>query len=665
MLVSLLPNKNRPSSFQYTVELPDAPEVAGEGKPRRYYKSVGKELVSHPEGIHNLHQNFLHGVSVSGDVPCLGKRSIVDGKPGPYEWQTYKQVLERVTKVGTALVRRGLKREAMVGLFSINNSEWIIAEQACFMYDFITVPLYDTLGAEAIEYIVTSTSTSIVFATSDKAKILVTNAKQLTSLKTIVAMDTPPQELVDQAKASGIELVSIADLESEGAKDPLPKADTLSLDSTATICYTSGTTGLPKGVMISHRNLLSFVAAYIDIAKNGDLIQLGKDDVHISYLPLAHILERIIFTTLLYLGARAGFFQGDTLKLLDDVAELKPTIFPSVPRLYNRIYDKINAGIAAKGGVAAILFNYAFNTKKEYVRKGYLTHSLWDAVVFDKIKQRLGGRVRMCMSGAAPISADVLNFMRVCFGCDFIEGYGQTETTGAVSFTLKTDTSVGHIGIPIPSCMIKLRDVPSMNYTSKDQPNPRGEIMIKGSNCFSGYYKAPDKTAETIVDGWVATGDVGMWDTQGRLKIIDRVKNIFKLAQGEYIAPEKIEIVYNKHSLIAQSFVYGDSLKASLVAIIVPDWETSKPWSTSKGFNHVTINDFCNDANVNKQLLKIIEQHGKENGLKGFENVKAIHLCPDPFTPENGLLSPTFKLKRHEAKKFYQKELDQLYASIE
>jgi long-chain acyl-CoA synthetase len=408
-------------------------------------------------------------------------------------------------------------------LFSINRIEWVVAEQACFHQALITVPLYDTLGPDAIQYIVQSAETATIVATADKAEILVKNASILKHLKNIVVMNDASEELVSSAKAAGFNIYTMAQLEKTGKESPKERR-VINADSIATICYTSGTTGLPKGVLLSHRNILSFVGGYMELAKKGEGYHFSSEDLVLSYLPLAHIFERVIQATMVYHCARIGFYQGDTLKLLDDVCELKPTVFASVPRLYNRIFDKIQAGVKAKGGVAAKLFYTALSAKKAYLKKGYVAHPLYDAIVFSKVKARLGGRVRLLVSGAAPLSGEVIDFMRVCFGAHFQEGYGQSETAAVGSIQILSDLTSGHIGVPAPSCEIKLLDVPSMNYTSKDEPHPRGEILIRGACVFQGYYKAPEKTAETMHGDWIRTGDVGMWDSQGRLRIIDRVK---------------------------------------------------------------------------------------------------------------------------------------------
>ena len=310
------------------------------------------------------------------------------------------------------------------------------------------------------------------------------------------------------------------------------------------IVTNTGTTGLPKGAVLTHKNLLSFAAAANELMKRGEVYQFTKEDSYLSYLPLAHVFERVVVVTLIYAGGQVGFYQGDTLKLLDDVAELKPTIFASVPRLYNRIYDKVMAGVANASFVASFLFKTAYASKKSNLATGSVTHPIWDRLVFAKVRAKLGGRVKMMMSGAAPISPDVMDFLRICFSATVQEGYGQTETAAGMTLTVAQDVTSGHVGVPFPNCEVKLIDLPEMGYTSADKPFPRGEICSRGNNIFREYYKQADKTAETIdKDGWCHSGDVGQWDAQGRLQIIDRVKNMFKLAQGEYVAAERIETI--------------------------------------------------------------------------------------------------------------------------
>ena len=412
--------------------------------------------------------------------------------------------------------------------------------------------------------------------------------------------------------------------------------------------------------MLTHRNLISNAAAYAD-----DL-DLGPGDVHVSYLPLAHIYERVTMLVCLFAGAKAGFFRGDVLGLLDDIAELKPTVFCSVPRLWNRIYDKVHAGIREGGFVKQKMFAIAYAAKKKALEEGRPPPAIWEKIVFSKLRDKLGGRVRYMSTGSAPISAQVMEFLRVCFGGTVFEGYGMTESACVISKTHEGDFSCGHVGSPVPCCEIKLESVSEMNYTTSDRPYPRGEVCVRGPSVFKGYYKAQDKTDEVIDnEGWLHTGDIGLWLPGGRLKIIDRKKNIFKLAQGEYVAPEKIENVYARSKFVAQSFVHGDSLMPSLVAVVVPDEEVLLPWAAKSG--HPAGGDFkrlCADPAVAKMVHQSMLAVGEGAGLKGFEQVKAVHLHPELFSVENGLYTPTFKLKRPQARAAFQADIDRMYAGL-
>lgn len=552
-----------------------------------------------------------------------------------------------------------------------------MTEQACFRQNYVTVPLYDTLGEEAIEFICNQTEMKLLVASADKIKVLLKLASKLPTLKTIIAMDPVSGEVKQKAQEAGIDLFDLESLEAKGAAKRVESCPPSPLDL-CTICYTSGTTGTPKGVMLPHRAILSDASGCLALAGFGDkkdddrgLFRITSEDVHISYLPLAHIFERIVFTALSAVGAKIGFYQGDTLKIIEDLAELKPTIFVSVPRLLNKVYDKVLQGVEQKGGLSKTIFNYAYKSKVENLHNyGELHHWLWDRLVFKTIQERLGGRVRGILSGAAPLSPEVMDFLRVCFSCEVYEGYGQTETSAGTTLTIMGDWTTGHVGVPTPANEIKLVDVPEMSYTSQDLPNPRGEICIRGLNCFTGYYKEEEKTRETIdEDGWVHSGDIGMWDARGRLVVIDRKKNIFKLSQGEYVAPEKIEAVLGKNVFIHQVFVYGNSLRSSCVVIIVPYKEQLMSWANKEEgeLSSLSFEDLCKQPKALEKMEKEISKFGRTgtNELKGFEIPKRVYLEPEPFTVENGLLTPKFSLKRFEAEKRYKEQIQVMYSTIQ
>ncbi|KAF9115941.1 Long chain acyl-CoA synthetase 7 peroxisomal [Mortierella sp. AM989] len=657
------------STQMYSIEVAESPAIPGEGKPRRSILSPGELVHSYPSSkgdsnITTLYENFLEGVQRSEGGDFLGTRPIVNNTPQPYEWMTYSRVQERVTHFGAGLAQLGLAAKSTYGIFSINRAEWTMSELAGYMYSYITVPLYDTLGVSAIEYIVNQTEMSTIIATADKASILLNIKSTLPTVKNIVVMGAFDESLRAEAKELDVNIFAWTEVERNGLDSPVSVTPPTP-DDIATICYTSGTTGTPKGAILTHKNFVAGISSFQLLAKHQKFFIPTNADIHISYLPLAHVFERLCQSTMISGAARIGYYQGDTLKLLDDVAVLHPTIFVSVPRLFNRIYDKVLAGVKAKGGLAAFLFNRAYAAKKANLRRGILEHALWDRLVFGAIRARLGGKVKHIVSGSAPISPDVMDFLRICFSADVYEGYGQTEQAAGLAISYRGDLTSGQVGPPQLCTEVKLKDIPSMNYTSQDKPHPRGEIMLRGPSVFQGYYKAPQQTAETLdAEGWSSTGDVGQWDECGRLVVIDRVKNIFKLAQGEYIAPEKIEAVLSKHYLVAQVFVYGHSLQATLVGIVVPDAETLKLWANKNGLGDKSFEELCAVPLVKQTILKELSTFGRESDLKGFEILKNIHVVSEQFSIENDLLTPTFKLKRHTAKEKYAAEIDQMYAEI-
>lgn len=347
--------------------------------------------------------------------------------------------------------------------------------------------------------------------------------------------------------------------------------------------YTSGTTGDPKGVKLTHKMVITTTYACQNRFLQGSE-PFSSDDCYISYLPMAHSFEQCIFGISCMFGVRVGFFSGNVLKLTEDMQILKPSFFPTVPRLFNRIYGKIQDGIKGATGLKGWLVNKAIDSKLYYLKNGnYLTHTFYDKIVFGKIKALLGGNVRCMVTGSAPIAGDVLDFLKICFSCKIHEGYGLTETCGGSVITLGTDPTTGIVGGPVQNVKLRLRDLPEMGYMTTDSP-PRGEICFWGPGIMKGYFLNPEKTAEAFTeDGWFMSGDVGVIYDNGAVKIIDRAKNIFKLSQGEYIAPEKLENVYVKSRWVAQNWMYGDSLRDFVIGFLVIDPDAGKAWANEHG----------------------------------------------------------------------------------
>ncbi|XP_070090525.1 long-chain-fatty-acid--CoA ligase 6 isoform X7 [Equus caballus] len=430
-----------------------------------------------------------------------------------------------------------------------------------------------------------------------------------------------------------------------------PKPSDLSI-----VCFTSGTTGNPKGAMLTHGNVVADFSGFLKVTESQ--WAPTRADVHVSYLPLAHMFERMVQSVVYCHGGRVGFFQGDIRLLSDDMKALCPTIFPVVPRLLNRMYDKIFC--QADTPVKRWFLEFAAKRKQAEVQSGIIRNdSIWDELFFNKIQASLGGCVRMIVTGAAPASPTVLGFLRAALGCQVYEGYGQTECTAGCTFTTPGDWTSGHVGAPLPCNHIKLVDIEELNYwTCKGE----GEICVKGPNVFKGYLKDPDRTKEALdSDGWLHTGDIGKWLPAGTLKIIDRKKHIFKLAQGEYVAPEKIENIYIRSEPVAQIYVHGDSLKAFLVGIVVPDPEVMPSWAQKRGIEGTYV-ELCTNRELKKAILEDMVSLGKEGGLHSFEQVKAIHIHSDMFSVQNGLLTPTLKAKRPELREYFKKQIEDLYS---
>ncbi|EER06431.1 Long-chain-fatty-acid--CoA ligase, putative [Perkinsus marinus ATCC 50983] len=667
-------------SSPYTYEVPNT-AIPGVSGPIYRHPQFADRLLSRLQGDEALATSFdvfRDAAEKYADQPCHGTRPrLDDGSVGPYEWQTYKEVYDRILNFGRGLEHLNLLSKSgdgsmrVIGIYMKNRSEWIIAEQGAFTRRATTVPLYDTLGEDAVSYVINQTQVRTVVCSSTEVSSLLQCKDTCPSLECIICLD-PPQALYKTCEEAHVQLVDFCHVEACGAEvsyEPLVGEGS----DVGTFCYTSGTTGAPKGALLSQAGMLANVAGLTElVTSDSPLLKFGADkeeEAYLSYLPLAHVMERLVQTMMYHFGAAVGFSRGDPRKIMEDVAALRPTLFVCVPRILNRLYDGVIGTVRKAGGMKESLFYQAVEDKKAGLRKGLLKHDHWDAMIFDDMKRKLGlDRARFVATGSAPVASHVLTFMRVLLGCPVVEGYGQTEATCAVSYAHIDDFTVGHVGLPIGCLEVKLMDVGSMGYLSTDTIHAckgRGEICYRGPSTFLGYYNMPEKTRETIdSDGWVHSGDIGIWLTSGQLKIIDRKKSIFKLSQGEYIAPDKIENVVTQSPLVAQAFVYGNSFQSRLVAVVVPDFERLLEHfpSTADGIENTKA--LCESDAVRILVLRSIQEFSDKNKLRGFEKVKAVHLSPVPFTAENGLLTPSFKLKRDVALKTFQKDIDMLYENI-
>jgi len=660
------------TNFVYSVPINPIETAVGESQIYRNADSkdhLYSTMIDEPN-IKTVQGVYRRAFDKFADSDFLGTREkLPDGKFGSYKFKTYAQVQEVATQLGSGFVNLGLTNTNTEQNFNINfliiwaknREEWLMSDIACVLYGLSLVPVYDTLGPETVKFIFSQTKAISILVSGDHLNAVIENAKNCPTLKNVVYFDSASAEQKTKAEEAGLKLLSFDEVMKSGEN----KRDYKEVSPTDiyTVNYTSGTTGLPKGVVITQENN---VASAAGIANRQDII-IGPGDVYISYLPLAHTLERTASILLAMKGATIGFYNGDVQKITSDLHELKPTIFVSVPRLFTRFYEKMQEGLDKLTGVKKTLAAKAVETKLENLKKyGVLQHGIYDTLVFAKMKQAMGGRVRFMLTGSAPIEPRVQDFLRIALGVPLVEGYGQTESCASSFISHIEVPSFGHVGGPLNCVELKVVDVPEMNYTSKDTDLngalcPRGEVCLRGPSIFKGYYKDPEKTAETIdKDGWVHTGDIGRINPDGSLSIIDRKKNIFKLAQGEYVASEKVENVYLTSKYIAEAFLYGDSLKSHTIAIAVPNKDSILDLGKELNLGNLSYEELCANKQVRDRVLADMNKKGKESKINSFELAKQLHLEPESFGTK-GLLTPTFKLVRHQAKNYYKTIIDQLY----
>eukprot|EP00644_Phytophthora_capsici_P015395 jgi/Phyca11/17052/fgenesh1_pg.PHYCAscaffold_24_\ len=600
-----------------------------------------------------LYTNLLDRAKVDdGSRPMFGSRPVdpVTGMAtGDYEWKTFAEFLNHVDETASGMkYALSVRRQDMVGVFSRSQYEWTLVEQSCNRMAYTLVPLYETLGPSTVPYILNHTEMKVVFCAKAQTATLLRCLPECPHLKTIVQYESNLDEQhVEEANQFGVKIWTLEDVVNHGKRQPAD-ADPPKPEDLSTICYTSGTTGTPKGVLVTHANFVSAVNAY------RPLIQANRDDVYFSFLPLPHVAERFLHAMMITEGAAIGFYHGSVARILDDAQKLHPTVFVAVPRLMTRIFDQLKNKVVSSGDTKQIKYFYqALDEKK---RLNVLKHEKYDAELFDRFKPVLGGRVRQILTGAAPITSEVKEFFQYVFGVPVLEAYGITEASGGVACSSASMPQGPHVGVPLPGLAIRLADVPEMNYSSEDD---HGEVLMKGPNVFSGYYKQAELTREVLdKDGWYATGDIGQWNSDGTLSIIDRKKHIFKLSQGEHIAPEKVEGVYQKSDFVAQVFVDGDSLQSYLVAVVVPD-----PVVVAR----TEFVDWETDDNQRRELEKVVlvdmDIVARADGLHGFERVKKISLTSEAFTVENDLVTPTLKPKRAKLAKHFSDVVKELYAT--
>lgn len=657
------------ASIKYSVPIGEKKE----GESQIYRKNGNAQELFTLKTTRTIQAIHTRNFENAADKPALGYRPVKDGKcEERFEWYTYKQVGEKVKAIGSGILNKNLAPEVnefkdyklrMVSLYSKNNVPMWLVDMACSCFKITLVSIYDTLGESATRFVFNDTNVTSCFLTCDKIKNITEMMKKepLGKLETLVILD--PENMGEDAKMlEGYNWTTLPKIMESGKAEPQEYPEVKPEDIYC-FSYTSGTTGNPKGVMLTQENVVS---CSISAAQTTTLPEYS----YLSYLPLPHVYEKALIMLICYRAGKIGMFNGNVLDLKTDLRLLKPTIFASVPRLLNKFYDKMMEGINKLTGVKKSLIQKGIKAKLKKLRtSGGVKHGIYDNF-FTKFRDILGGRVQIMVSGSAPLSVEVQEMFMILMSAPLLNGYGQTEGMGAEFLTSPGDSTVGIVGAPMSCLEFKLLDIPDMNYLSTDldeqgKPSPRGEILVRGPMIFPEYYKQEEKTKETKdEDGWLHSGDVGqILPGSNALKIIDRRKNMFKLSQGEYIAPEKLEIGYKNVEGIEDIFVYGDSLKSALVAILNVDLKQLEKIASEKKIEG-NIDEWVKNEDIKTHYISLMNDQAKKLKFSGLEKIKKIYIEKTPFA-DFDLVTTTFKLKRHEAKKHYQEVLDELYKTLD
>jgi long-chain acyl-CoA synthetase len=555
--------------------------------------------------------------------------------------KTYREIGEIVQRLALGLIDLGIVKGEKVSILANTRPEWSYFDFAALTVGATVVPIYQTNSPEECQY---------VLENSDAKAVIVEDAEQLAKIRE-VRDRCPALEHVILMTGEADDAISAAELAERGSSHDAAEWEerwsSVAPDDICTFIYTSGTTGPPKGCVISHGNYRSMLDMVLEVGV------LGDEEVTYLYLPLAHSFALLIQFGTVALGATLAYWQRDPLKIIPDLAEVKPTYFPSVPRIFEKIYTAATAAAEKAGGMKKAVFNWAIGVGRRmreteragrepgfFLRRQY---EVADKQVLAKIRNLFGGRVKVAVSGAAPINPDILRFFDAA-GVLVVEGWGMTETSTAATIATPEDFKFGTVGKPFPGCEIKIAD--------------DGEILVRGPNIFQGYYKNPEATAETLVDGWLHTGDIGEVDGEGYIKITGRKKDIIITAGGKNITPANLEAEIKQHPLVSQCVVIGDR-RPYLVALVTLDPEEAEKFASE----HNLPTD--PEALASNDLIReTLDEHlGKVNSkFARVEQVKKIAILPHDLSQEGGELTPTMKVKRNVVADKHAGEIEALYS---
>jgi len=555
-------------------------------------------------------------------------------KDGEYVPLTYAHLVERIRHVASGLIAAGIKHGDRVAILMENRPEWAVIDYAILSIGAVTVPLYCSYRPQDMTYVLNDSGAIAVFTSGGKLlRDLLKAVESCSHVKTVYSIDKES----DGEVLHPMQELEAGEVATEKLARRLAKVDR---DTLATLVYTSGTTANPKGVMLTHGNILTNLEAVPAV-----ITDLNRGDRMLSFLPLAHALERTGSHFLAYSFGISVAFAERPDTVAKNLVESTPTIMVSVPRLLEVVRSRILGQVAAQPAISRKLFHTFLKLARQEKRGpvAAIVYKLLDRLVGEKIRQRFGGRMRVLVSGGAPLSLEVGEFFEA-LGLPVIEGYGLSESAPLLAVNPLYDRRIGSVGLTAKGVEIKIAE--------------DGEIIARGANIMPGYWKQRQATKEALIDGWLHTGDIGRFDEDGYLYITDRKKDIIVNSGGENIAPQRIESLLDGDEQIEQALVYGDQ-KPYLVALIIPNEEACMAWAHDKGLPETDWQHVCTSDILKKALQTKI--NGILKPLNPFEQVRRIILLPHPFSIEEGLLTPTMKIKRRKVYEKYHDALELLY----
>jgi long-chain acyl-CoA synthetase len=571
-----------------------------------------------------------------GDAPAIRFKA-----DGAWVSRSFAEVAEMVRALALGLVDLGVEKGDKVSILANTRPEWTYFDFAALSIGAVVVPIYQTNSPEECQYVLENSDAKVVVVEDDEQLEKIRAVRdRLPLLEQIVRMTGESEDAISFEQLSGRG-------EGRDAAEWERRWSAVAPEDVCTFIYTSGTTGPPKGCVITHGNY----RAMLDMVNATSVIE--PEDVTYLYLPLAHSFALLIQLGSFDLGASLAYWERDPLKIMPNLAELKPTYFPSVPRIFEKIYTTATSAMEKEGGLKKAIFEWSIGVgekarklDREGRQPGFLLrkqHQFADKKVLSKIRGLFGGNLRLAVSGAAPINPDILRFFDAA-GVLVLEGWGMTETSTAATISSPDDFKIGTIGKPFPGCEVKIAE--------------DGEILVKGPNVFQGYYKNDEATRETIVDGWLHTGDLGSIDPDGFIRITGRKKDIIITAGGKNITPANLENEIKQHQLISQCVVVGDR-RPYLVALITLDPEEAVAYAKEQDLPEDPAQLAANPdvrASIQEHLDKVNEKFAR------VEQIKKFSILSQDLTQENGELTPTMKVKRAVVTEKHQGEVEKLYA---